>query len=95
MAQATLARKQQRLEARLTPAQKRLIERAAKLRGTSVTAFVVVSAQEAAEKTISDFEMLKLQSEASVLFVNLVLNPPEPNQAARDAARRYKEAMGR
>jgi uncharacterized protein (DUF1778 family) len=46
-------------------------------------------------QTKSDFEMLKLQSEASVLFVNAVLNPPEPNQAAHDAARRYEEAMGR
>src|SRR5436305_7994518 len=84
------SRKQERLEARVTPDQKRLIERAAELRGTSVTAFVVDSAQEAATRTISEFEMLKLQDEARELFVNVVLNPPEPNEAARDAARRYK-----
>jgi len=42
------SRKQQRLEARFTPNQKRLIERAAALRGTTVTEFVVASAQQAA-----------------------------------------------
>jgi uncharacterized protein (DUF1778 family) len=35
------SRKEQRLEARVTPEQKRLIERAATLRGTTVTEFVV------------------------------------------------------
>ena len=52
--------KRERLEARITPVQKRLIERAARLRGTSVTDFVVLSAQEAASETIKDFEMLTL-----------------------------------
>ena len=41
------SRKEERLEARITPAQKRLIERAAALRGTSVTEFLVASAREA------------------------------------------------
>ena len=45
-------RKQERLEARVTPDQKRLIERAAELRGTTVTEFVVVSAQQAAAKQL-------------------------------------------
>lgn len=89
------SRKQQRLEARVTPDQKRLIERAAELRGTSVTAFVVDSAREAATKTISEFAMLNLQDEARELFVSMVLNPPAPNQVARTAARRYKENSGR
>lgn len=93
MARAAL--KQQRLEARITPAQKRVIERAAELRGISVTAFVVLSAQEAATKTINDYRLLHLPAEASDVFVRAILNPPEPNEAARAAARRYKETMGR
>ena len=48
-----MLRKQERLEARVTRQQKRLIERAAYLRGTSVTDFVVASAQQAATATIS------------------------------------------
>lgn len=85
--------KQQRLEARVTPDQKRLIERAAELRGTTVTEFVIVSAQQAATETIRDSEMLSLRDEAREVFVNAILNPPAPNAAARAAAARYKERM--
>jgi|SRR5271165_3621815 len=86
--------KEQRLEARVTPEQKRLIERAATLRGTTVTEFLVASAQEAAANTIKDFEVLHLQDEAREVFVNAVLNPPAPNNAAIEAAERYKKQMG-
>jgi uncharacterized protein (DUF1778 family) len=96
MAQAHIhrSRKQERLEARLTPAQKQLIERAAALRGTSVTEFVVVSAQAAAASAIKDFEVLRLRDEAREVFINAILNPPAPTQAAHRAAERYKKNMG-
>lgn len=87
--------RQERLEARVTSDQKRLIERAAQLRGTSVTDFVVAKLQEAAAETIRDFETLHLRDEARELFVHALLNPPEPNEAAKQAAARYKEHMGR
>jgi uncharacterized protein (DUF1778 family) len=58
-------RKEERLEARITPTQKDLIERAAALRGTSVTEFVVASAQEAATITIRHFDVLRLQDTTS------------------------------
>ena len=89
------ARKLERLEARVTREQKRIIERAAELRGTTVTEFVVVSAQQAATKTIKDFETLSLRGEAREVFVNALLNPPAPNAAAKAAARRYKQRLGR
>lgn len=92
--QSHRSRKEERLEARVTPAQKRLIERAAALRGTSVTEFVVVSAQEAATSAIKDFEVLRLREEAREVFINTILNPPAPNEAARIAAQRYKKDMG-
>ena len=89
------SRKLERLEARVTREQKRMIERAAELRGTSVTEFVVLSAQQAATKTIKDFETLSLRGEARKVFVNALLNPPAPNTAAKAAARRYKQRLGR
>jgi uncharacterized protein (DUF1778 family) len=88
------ARKEQRLEARVTAEQKRLIERAATLRGTTVTDFVVASAQDAAASTIKDFEVLHLRDQAREVFVHAVLNPPAPNDAARRAAERYRKQMG-
>ena len=85
------SRKPERLEARLARQQKRLIERAAQIRGTSVTDFVLASAQQAAMETIEDFQTLILRDEAREVFVNALLNPLPPNAPARAAARRYKK----
>jgi uncharacterized protein (DUF1778 family) len=71
-----------------------LIERAAELRGSTVTEFVVASAPQAAANTIRDFEMLVLRDQARDVFINAILNPPRPNNAARAAAERYKAKMG-
>ncbi len=87
--------KEERLEARVTPEQKQLIARAAALRGSSVTDFIVASAQQAAADTIKDFELLTLHDEARDVFINAILHPPAPNEAARKAAQRYREQMGR
>ena len=86
--------KQERLEARIPAAQKRLLERAANLRGTSLSDFVLTSAQEAATKTIKDFEILSLCDEAREVFINALMNPPAPNEALRAAADRYKKHVG-
>lgn len=88
------SRKQERLEARIAPSQKRLIERAAELRGTTLTEFVVLSAQEAAVKTINEFEVLNLRDKAREVFVQAILNPASPNDAARAAAERYRQHIG-
>ncbi len=85
--------KQERLEARIPAAQKRMLERAASLRGTSLSDFVIASAQEAATKTIKDFEMLSLCDEAREVFVKALLNPPAPNRAMRAAVDRYRKVM--
>jgi uncharacterized protein (DUF1778 family) len=86
--------KQERLEARIPPAQKRILERAASLRGTSLSDFVLTSAQEAAMKTIKDFEILSLCDEAREVFINGLMNPPAPNKALRAAADRHKKHTG-
>jgi len=87
--------KMERLEARITREQKRIIERAAGLRGTSVTEFVVVSAQQAAANAIKDYEMMSLLGDAREAFVETLLNPPAPNAAAKKAAERYRQRSGR
>ena len=81
----------ERLEVRTTSAQKRLIERAAELRGTSVTDFVVSNIQAAAAETIKEFESLFLRDEAREVFVTALLNPPQPNEALKAAAARHKQ----
>lgn len=83
-----------RLVVRLTSEQRMLIARAAALRGLSMTQFVVASAYEAASETVRDTELLRLPGEAREVFINAVLDPPPPNETARDASRRYRQEMG-
>ena len=87
--------KLERLEARITREQKQIIARAAELRGTSVTEFVIASAQQAATNTIKDYETMNLQGEARGTFVKALLNPPAPNAAATRAADRYRQRINR
>lgn len=88
-------RRAERVEARVTPEQKRLFERAAALEGRSLTDFLLASAQTAAAEAIARHELLKLTPEDQTVFVNALLSPPAPNKALRAAAARYRAARGR
>jgi hypothetical protein len=46
------------------------------------------------QQRLKDFEVLHLREEAREVFVQAVLNPPAPNDAARAAAERYKKQIG-
>ncbi|HEV8638536.1 MAG TPA: DUF1778 domain-containing protein [Chloroflexota bacterium] len=85
--------KRERLEARVTPEQKELLQRAAALEGTTVTEFVVSRAQRAAEQTIREHEILTLTARASSAFVEALLSPPAPNQTLRAASEHYRRVM--
>lgn len=82
-------RKEERLEARLTPQQKEIITRAAQIKGATITQFVVRSAEEAASATIREHEVLVLRNHARDAFVRALLRPPKPSPAAKTAAARY------
>lgn len=85
------AQRIERVEIRATSEQKRLLERAAEIRGTTLTGFILNEAQEAAAATIQEFELLELRNEDRRLFVETLLNPSKPNDALRAAAARHKE----
>lgn len=79
------AAKRERLIARVSPEQKALIERAARLEGRSVTNFLVHSAQREAERVIREREAMALSPRDSVTFVRALLDPPPPSEALRAA----------
>jgi len=85
--------KPERLEARVTQEQKKLIERAAKLEGRSITDFLVTSAQAAARSVIHEREILTLSSRGRKVFIDAILSPTEPNQKLRRAARLYDKTF--
>jgi len=65
----------ERLEARITLAQKSLIEHAAALQGRSVTDFVLASVQEAASRAIDDHQRLTLSVRDGRAFVEALVSP--------------------
>ena len=94
MTQALLERKSERIDARLTPEEKATIETAARLRGTTVRDFVVLSAKEAALQTIREHETLTLVGRSRRVFVEALLHPPKPNKKAFAAAKRFRQEIG-
>jgi uncharacterized protein (DUF1778 family) len=78
----------ERLEARVAREQKTFFQRAASLRGESLTEFMVASMREAAVKTIEEHELVLSINEQGI-FVAMLMNPPKPNAALSEAAEDY------
>jgi uncharacterized protein (DUF1778 family) len=82
-----------RIDARLPSETKEIIERAAFLSGVTLSDFVVSRAYEAAVSVVNRHEGWVLNREQSKAFVAALLNPPEPNEALKAAAARYKSVV--
>jgi uncharacterized protein (DUF1778 family) len=93
MATATHSKSMARLEARVSPETKALLQKAADLEGRTLTDFVVASVQAEAHRVIKQHQTLKLSIEDSEAFVDAILNPPKPNDPLKAAALRYKQVM--
>jgi uncharacterized protein (DUF1778 family) len=87
--------KSERLNARITPSAKALLEQASHLEGRSVTDFVVAKATEAAIRTIAEHERIVLEAQERERFFAALLEPPRPTEAAREAVKRYREVFPR
>ena len=82
----------ERLEARVTAEQKRLVEHAALLQGRTVTDFVLASVQEAAQRAIEEHQRLDLTLRDSQAFVEALLSPKPVNDRLCETVRRYRQA---
>ena len=85
--------RRERLEARVSPEQKMLLERAAALEGRSLTDFVVGSAQSAAMEIIRRHEAISLTARDSLAFIQALMQQPTPNEHLRAAARRHRDLI--
>ena len=83
-----------RIEAKVTPETKALIQQAADIESSTLADFLSKSAQAAAQQTIANHNVLKLNAEDSRAFIEAILNPAEPNEVLKEAARRYKQEFG-
>jgi len=83
------APQQARIEARVSAKQKRLFERAAEIEGVTLTDFAITSMQRAATSVVEEYTRIELSERNQRAFVEALTNPPEPNQALREAAKAY------
>jgi len=91
---AAATKRMERVEARIRSDQKERIERAAHIRGLSVSDFIVQHAHEAAIETIERDNRLVLQGKDAVAFIELLENPPAPNKRLRKAFQQYRDEVG-
>jgi len=86
--------KRDRMHLRVDAKVKSKLERAAAYEETSVSDFVLANAVAAAERVIDSHEKITLSSPDWDVFHDALINPPEPNETLKEAARRYRERVG-
>lgn len=93
MANANSSTKSARLETRVSPEQKDLIERAAAYTGRSVSDFVVAHVEVAAKRVVDEYERLHLDQDQSKILVTALLSPKRPNKKLRQAMENYRKRV--
>lgn len=77
----------QRMELRLKPGEKALLSRAAAIQRQDLTGFILSSVLPRAEAVVREAERLDLSERDSVRVLELLDNPPAPNERLIRAAR--------
>jgi uncharacterized protein (DUF1778 family) len=78
-----------RLEARIPTRVYEQMERAAMLRGLSLTAYVIATVGQDARRTIEETEILKLSRDDQIVFAKALIDPPASNAKLASAKRRH------
>lgn len=82
--------KKERLELRVSPSAKQLIQRAMAVSGLTAGDL----AYEGARRVLDEHERMVLTGADSIAFLDALLNPPEPTEELVEAFRRYRAALG-
>ena len=83
----------ERINLRLSEVAKRRIEQAASVEGKAVSAFIVSSALENAERTVRRQETMALNREDAIRFFDALANPPALNDKLRAALKEHKRRV--
>jgi uncharacterized protein (DUF1778 family) len=93
MAAKASSKSMARLEARISPETKALLQKAADLQGRTLTDFVITSVQAEACRVIAQYQTLQLSLEDSKALVDALLDPLPPNDALKAAALRHQQLI--
>ena len=86
--------KDKRVDLRLTQEQKELLERAAALKGISVSAYTLFHVLPAAKQDLDSHERLILSNRDRNLFISAMKNPPELKGKLKSAIAQYRAKYG-
>lgn len=78
-----------RLEARIPAQVYDQMQRAAKLRGMTLTGYLLATAGEDARRVVEDAEIMRLAREDQIRFAEALIDPPKPNSRLERAAERH------
>lgn len=82
-----------RLDLRVSPDDKALIQQAAEAEGLSQTDFILSCVKAEARRIVHDYEVMRLSEQDREIFIEAFLNPPEPNARLRQAADNYRKRL--
>jgi uncharacterized protein (DUF1778 family) len=85
------SRRTERLEARVTPEEKEFLQRAAEAAGQSLTDFMLTHLHRAAHEIELEMRVMLLSAADTRRVAEALIEPPEPTEALRRAAQRYRE----
>ncbi|NMG18715.1 DUF1778 domain-containing protein [Brasilonema bromeliae] len=80
-----------RIDLRVTQEQKELLERAASLKGISLSAYTLFHVLPAAKQDIDTHERLVLSNRDRDLFMSVMENPPELKGKLKSAIHKYRK----
>lgn len=84
-----------RLDLRVGPEEKEIIDRTAALTGRNTTDFVRSATLAAVREAIRTHAVITLTAEGSRVLVEALINPPEPNEHLQALAEEFGATVGR
>jgi uncharacterized protein (DUF1778 family) len=90
----TSSAKNSRIDLRVTQEQKELLEKAASLRGISLSAYTLFHLLPVAKQDLEAHEKLILSDRDRDLFLSVMENPPELQGKLKTAIKKYRDKYG-
>ena len=82
-----------RLEARIPVHVYDMMQHAARLRGMTLTSYLIATAGEDAKRVVAEADILRLTREDQIRFAEALINPPKANDRLVRAAKRHSELI--
>ena len=82
-----------RLEARIPVQIYDQMQRAARLRGMTLTGYLIATAGEDARRTVEEADIMRLAREDQIRFAEALITPPQPTARLARAAKRHAELI--